>query len=70
VTPGPRQRLLFRHAEPNIRYVVKKLVKWRDSVAPNVVELVNQMLERFVPYGGRRDGRRFIRKEVAIVRRS
>lgn len=53
----------------NTRYVVEKFVKRRDSVAPEVVELIDQSFERLVRYGGCRNGRWFVREEVAIVRR-
>jgi hypothetical protein len=53
----------------NIRYVVKKFVKWRNGIAPKIVELIDQIFERLVSYGRCRNGRRFIRKKVAIVRR-
>lgn len=52
----------------NTRYVVEKFVKWRDSVAPEIVELIDKDFERFVCYGGCRNGRRFVREEVAIIR--
>jgi hypothetical protein len=55
--------------EPNIRDVVEELVKRRDRVTPNVVKLIDKIFERLVRYGGRRNRRRFIRKEIAIVRR-
>lgn len=53
----------------NRRYVVEKFVKRRDSVAPEVVELIDQSFKRLFCYGSRRNGRWFVREEVAIVRR-
>lgn len=51
------------------RHVVEELVKWCDSVAAEVIELVNEDLRRLVRDRGGGDGQCLIREEVAIVRR-
>ena len=52
------------------RDVVQELRERLDSVASEVVELVDENLGRLVGDGGRGEGKRFVGEEVAIVSRT
>lgn len=51
------------------RDIVKEFRQWFHSIATDEIKLVNEYLRCFVGNRGRRERRRFIRKEVPVIGR-